>query len=197
MKSRRKFTRPLGNRRYRKLFVIAVEGSVTEPDYFKLFQNNEPIVHVKCLTSLKGSSPQQVLRRITDHLKGEKLRNTDEAWLVVDKDNWTEMQLNELFHWSKQSENYGFALSNPKFELWLLFHYDDGKGVNSSRRCSDRLKKYLPNYDKGIDVRNIRSEMIDAAIIRAKTKDMPPCLDWPHKTGTTVYRLVERLLCNE
>ena len=99
MKSRRKFTRPLGNRRYRKLFVIAVEGSVTEPDYFKLFQNIEPIVHVKCLT-----------------------------------------------------------------------------------------------YDKGIDIRNITPDLIDAAISRAKMKEIPPCLDWPRRPGTTVYRLVERII---
>ncbi len=197
MKSRRKFTRPLGNRRYRKLFVVAVEGSVTEPDYFKLFQNNEPIVHVKCLTSLKGSSPPQVLRRITDHLKVEKLRNTDEAWLVVDKDNWTDSQLCELHLWTQQADNFGFALSNPKFELWLLLHYEDGKGINSSRSCSERLRKYLPNYDKGIDIRNIAPDMIDAAISRAKMKDIPPCLDWPRRPGTTVYRLVERLIMIE
>jgi hypothetical protein len=124
-------------------------------------------------------------------LKGEKLRNTDEAWLVVDKDN---SQLLELHQWTQQTNQYGFALSNPKFELWLLFHYEDGKGIISSRSCTERLRKYLPSYDKGIDTRNITPDMIDAAILRAKMKDIPPCHDWPHKPGTTVYRLVERLI---
>jgi hypothetical protein len=76
---RRKFQRPLGERRYRKLFVIAVEGVKTEPQYF--------------------------------------------------------------------------ALSNPKFEYWLLLHFNDGTGIASSRDCSDRLKRHLPGYDKGIDAR--------------------------------------------
>jgi hypothetical protein len=35
----------------------------------------------------------------------------------VDKDKWTDQQLIELFEWSQGRENYGFALSNPKFRL--------------------------------------------------------------------------------
>lgn len=34
---RRKFQRPLGERRYKKLFLIAAEGIKTEPIYFGLF----------------------------------------------------------------------------------------------------------------------------------------------------------------
>ncbi len=31
------------------------------------------------------------------------------------------------------------------------------------------------------------------AIKRAKRKDNPPCEKWPQNTGTTVYRLVEKI----
>ncbi len=31
---RRKFSRPTGERRYKKLFLISTEGQLTEPDYF-------------------------------------------------------------------------------------------------------------------------------------------------------------------
>lgn len=36
LKKRRSFSRPLGERRYRKLFLVAVEGSKTEPQYFAM-----------------------------------------------------------------------------------------------------------------------------------------------------------------
>ena len=33
---RRNFRRPLGERRYRKLFIVATEGVKTEPQYFAI-----------------------------------------------------------------------------------------------------------------------------------------------------------------
>ena len=48
-----------------------------------------------------------------DHLRQEDLLPSDKAWLVVDKDQWTDEQLNQLHSWSLDKDNYGFALSNP------------------------------------------------------------------------------------
>lgn len=58
-----------------------------------------------------------------DHLRQEDLLPSDKAWLVVDKDQWTDEQLNQLHSWSLDKDNYGFALSNPKFEYWLLLPF--------------------------------------------------------------------------
>lgn len=195
MVRRRKFQRPLGQRRYRKLFVIAVEGAKTEPQYFAIFNNQQSVIRVNCLKGKHNSSPLQVLRRMEDHLKKEALKKSDEAWLVVDRDQWTDGQLAQLNGWSQAAENYGFALSNPKFEYWLLLHFEDGAGIASSQDCSDRLKRHLPDYDKGIDPRKFPRQTIDEAIRRAKQRDIPPCPDWPRSIGsTTVYRLVENIL---
>ncbi len=192
---RRKFQRLLGERRYRKLFVIAAEGIKTEPIYFGIFTDETSIVRVTCLKGKSDSSPPQVLKRMMEHLDDERLKSSDEAWLVVDKDQWTEGQLTELHQWSLQQKNYGFALSNPKFEYWLLLHFEDGSGITSSRNCTDRLKRWIPDYDKGIDTRKISREQIDEAVRRARMRDIPPCADWPRVVGqTTVYRLIERIL---
>lgn len=195
MAQRRKFQRPLGQRRYRKLFVIAVEGAKTEPQYFATLNNQQSVIRVNCLKGKHDSSPPQVLRRMQDHLKKEALKKSDEAWLVVDKDQWTNGQLAQLNGWSQVADNYGFALSNPKFEYWLLLHFEDGTGIASSQDCSDRLKRHLPDYDKRIDPRKFPRQTIDEAIRRAKQRDNPPCPDWPRSIGgTTVYRLVENIL---
>ena len=56
-----------------------------------------------------------------NYLKGKDLRKKDEDWLVVDKDQWTDDQLMKLYEWFQKTDNYGFALSNPKFEYWASF----------------------------------------------------------------------------
>ncbi|WP_246186578.1 RloB family protein [Methylacidimicrobium tartarophylax] len=128
------------------------------------------------------------------YLQKERLKSTDEAWLVVDKDQWTDPQLAELHAWAGQSQNYGFAVSNPKFEYWLLLHFEKGNGVTRSSDCNHRLRTHLPNYDKRIDPRRFTRERILDAIKRAKERDVPPCEDWPRSFGTTVYKLVESIL---
>lgn len=192
-KGRRNFQRPLGERPYRKMFVIAAEGSKTEPQYFNLF-NRERVVRVYCIRAANESAPSQVLKRMEQHLNQEGLLASDEAWLVVDRDHWTDGQLMELHAWSQSAANYWFALSNPKFEYWLLLHFEEGTGIAGSRECSERLRRHLPDYDKGIDPRRLERAMIEAAIERARRRDAPQCDDWPRTTGTTVYRLVDRLL---
>ncbi|MCP4410324.1 MAG: RloB domain-containing protein [Gammaproteobacteria bacterium] len=115
MPKRRRFQRPVGDRRYRKIFFIASEGSKTEPTYFSVFNDTKSVIHVKCLKSRHDSAPPQVLKRMERHIKQEGLKSTDEAWLVVDKDSWTDEQLAELYGWSEGADKYGFALSNPKW----------------------------------------------------------------------------------
>src|SRR5262245_60057156 len=171
-KKPREFKRPLGERRYKKLFVVSVEGSKTEPQYFAIFNQPQSIVLVKCLKRPSTeSSPIQVLKKMQGYLRKESLRKTDEAWIVVDKDAWTEDQLRELLQWAKKSENHGVALSNPNFEYWLLLHFEDGKGIASPQECLTGLKRHLPNYKKDIDGKKIKLELIKNAIARAKQRD--------------------------
>ena len=195
MTERRTFQRPLGEKRYKKLFIISAEGYKTEPLYFGIFNNERAVVRVSCLKTKHHSSPPHVLKRMTDSLKVSGLKSSDEAWLVVDRDNWSEEQLLQLHQWSLEKENYGLALSNPKFEYWLLLHYEDGAGITSSNDCTTRLKHWMPGYDKGLDTRKINPTQISDAIRRAKKRDQPACLDWPRDLGqTTVYRLIEKIL---
>lgn len=189
---RRSFARPTGQQAYRKLFLIAAEGSKTEPQYFSLFNNRHATIQIKCLKGGHGSSPPQVLKRMKTWLQENSLKDSDEAWLVVDKDQWTDQQIMQLYTWSQSKMNYGFALSNPKFEYWLLLHFEDGKGVYSSEQCSERLRRHLPDYDKEIDLRKISPDKIGEAVGRAKERDK--ATDWPRAVGTTVYILVEKLI---
>ncbi len=190
--TRRKFKRPIGQRRYKKLFVIASEGAKTEPQYFKMLNAIDSVIHFKCLKNKHDSSPNGVLKLMKGHIRSNSLKKTDEAWLVIDKDRWTDQQINQLYSWSEEKDSYNLALSNPKFEYWLLLHFENGSGISSSRNCSERLERYLPDYNKDIQETKLKPK-IRQATERAKAKDTPPCPDWPRRTGTTVYKLVEKL----
>jgi hypothetical protein len=93
MANRKRFTRPLGNRRYGRRFILATEGQRTEPQYFSQFDRQSSNISVFCVRKPAGNSPQHVLRRMVEHLEHEELRHGDEAWLVVDKDHWSDQQL--------------------------------------------------------------------------------------------------------
>lgn len=188
-----RFSRPKATRRYKRLFVIVAEGTVTEQEYFPLL-NEELIVHIKCLKNRNNLPPIEALRRVRDYVKQEGIKRTDEAWVVVDKDLWPKEHLAELHAWAQSHKNYGFALSNPKFEYWLLLHFEDAKGVATGDECDRRLRKHVPCYDKHVDPKRFTIDKILDAANRAKKRDNPPCADWPHKPGTTVYKLIEKIL---
>ncbi|NHQ60772.1 RloB domain-containing protein [Chlorobium sp. BLA1] len=188
------FHRPLGEQRYKKMFVIAAEGARTENEYFDLFNNNQVTIKITCLKNKNKSAPKQILCKLTKYLSVEKIRKSDEAWIVVDRDRWKTEDLNALYQWSIEKENYGFCLSNPKFEYWLLLHFENSKSISSPKNCENRLKRYLLSYDKGIERYKFNSENILIAIERAKKRDIGRTTNWPENTGTTVYKLVERIL---
>lgn len=198
--SRRKFVRPLGERRYRKFYVIATEGARTEREYFEMLnvmlEKNDRDIRIKVINNSKNrSAPNHVLKRMTDYIRLEQLRKADEAWLIIDKDQWSDEQISPLHQWSQAKENRKLAVSNPKFEYWLLLHFEDGTAVTSGN-CTDRLRKYLPDYDKRIDELKVKPGII-AAINRAKDRDVPARPEWPRNTGTTIYLLVERIMTDD
>jgi hypothetical protein len=179
------------------VFIIATEGEKTEPAYFRMgiFRSRERPVRVKVLDRGGGSSPQAVLDRMREHLRSYQKKKGDEAWLVVDKDQWKTKDLEVLCAWSQSDTYKNLAVSNPQFEYWLLLHFEDGKKINSKSECLSRLRKYIPDYDKSkIPESKFTVTKVTNAIKRAKSQDSPPCTKWPVKTGTTVYRIVEKII---
>lgn len=57
-----------------------------------------------------------------------------------------------------------------------------------------RSRKHMSHYDKGnLDVAALEPGIADA-VNWARKRAIPPAADWPRREGTTVHRLVERLL---
>lgn len=187
--------RKTGTRDYRRVFVIATEGAATERLYFMCFRDQ--VVPAMKIISRKGdSSPSAVLKAINHEIAKRGLALSDEAWVVLDRDSWTDEQLSEIARWAEQDERYNLAVSNPQFEFWLLLHLEDGHGVQSRRECETRLRRALPSFRKNRVECDKFCPHVEIAIDRAREKDHGR-EDWPDKTGSTVYRLVERILSNK
>ena len=184
------------HREKRKAFVIAYEGHNSEPQYFaELVKLKENLVIKPVPRKKTRSSANQVLNSMIAYLIANPLSEKDEAWIVIDRDDWPDDQINSVTNWANGVDEYHLALSNPNFECWLLYHFQD---VRESTNIDKALKTHLPNYTKrNIGVNKFNQENIVDAIHRAKKRDKPPCTDWPREHGkTTVYRLVENILTN-
>lgn len=196
-KKRRHFERVSNVRDYRPVLIIATEGRRTEPDYFnmRVFKPDNRSVNIKVLGAKTSSSPRSVLNRMERYLKEYKGILGVEAWLVVDRDEWEDTDLEELCAWSNLDSKRNLAVSNPQFEYWLLLHFEDGNNVSGKRQCLSRLKRCLPYYSKSsLQTSKFTLTRIKKAVDRAKIKNNPPCIRWPLSTGTTVYRVVERII---
>ena len=147
---------------------------------------------IKIIPSRHKSSPAQVFDAALDKARKIRLRPGDEVWLVIDRDSWSDGQLKEVCAQCAQHQ-FCLAVSNPKFEYWLLLHFEDGTSISSAADCVRGLRKYMPDYHKSnLNVNKLRNGIGDA-IDRAKSKDSPG-REVPPVAGSTVYRLVERLL---
>ena len=198
---KRTFERPLGEKRYRKKYVVSTEGSKTERDYLGMIQEkfgrdfSFVLLFAKSRDKHKPD-PVNTLKFMEKKLKEEELESGDEAWIIVDRDKWTKEQIESLYKWAEKKENYHVAFSNPCFEVWLLFHFEEWKNYRSSKECKSRLKSYLPECDKKNMKNKIELEHIHDAIKRARARrEVASCPDWPGEEGvTTVYQLMEKLL---
>ena len=189
--------RKASNQVYRKRFVLSIEGQ-TETQYFQMLNKLCENVILRNVRSGTQSAPLHVLKRMQQHIRYEPIQRDDECWLVVDRNQWPEKQLKALYDWSKSGDHFGLAVSNPKFEYWLLLHFEDGNGVRSPADCTRRLRKHIPDYDGTIERGFFTIERIRDATKRANNLDRPRCIDWPRcRYNSTVYRLVERILASE
>lgn len=180
--------RRVGNRSLVKKFVISCEGSVTEKEYFTLLKTlSWRYALVDILTDKQKSSPDKVLSRIVGY--GKSLKPGDELWCVIDRDYWKVEQITQLLDWAKKGDDSierHVAISNPKFELWLLAHFQKIPEICGPAECIRLLKQHLPKYDKHLDGRIVSREMILFAISQSMS-DVPDCV------GTNVGSLVERI----
>ena len=96
------FTRSSGKRFYKRLFLVGVEGTRTECDYFSMF--NSAYVHVVPVASREGNSPKKVLSTLKAAVPRFQLRDGDYLWVVVDRDEWPEEEIELCRMWAQDAK---------------------------------------------------------------------------------------------
>jgi hypothetical protein len=199
-----------------RLIVIASEGKDTERIYFKALakEYTNPRVHVHILEreehEQNNSSPEHVLRQLSNYKNQYELEADDELWLVVDKGRWTEAMLSRVAKVCNQDDFMNMALSNPCFELWLLLHLEDAtlltpqeqeqwlKNRKGKKYADPYLKVHLRTkmgayHESAYDAKMLIAH-VDEAIERARLLDSNPNSRWPQTLGTRVYLLAESIM---
>ncbi|MDO4292386.1 MAG: RloB family protein [Eubacteriales bacterium] len=193
----------------------------------------EDAVHTapRCRTSeqaklLSKVRPKQLVERI-DRFKQEKddiyqftQYPEDEFWIVTDVDkNWSDEIISPsdgrtyLDEWNNaisvcRSKNYGYAVSNPFFEIWLLLHHDVANDVDKSFAVTneheyektDHFRNRLKNLGvaledkKHINFSDYNAENVRTAIARAEELHLDKSDSCPRYFATTVYLLLNKMM---
>ncbi len=166
---------------------------------------------------LSKSRPKQLVERI-EQFKIEKAEQfqfseykEDEFWIVADTDdNTSSLWIEEWEEALKicEEKGYGYAISNPFFEIWLLLHHDNATEEDKKYAVTkehayeptihfrERLRKLkVPLKDKKhILDKHYDREKIFQAIERAKALHLYKEDKVPKYFATTVYLLLEKMV---
>lgn len=137
-----------------------------------------------------ASAPKHFLTRL-EKFEKEGLwspKDNDSLWFVLDVDAWKREHIDELITACEKDKNWNIAISNPSFEVWLLFHLMDNLNDLSSNLKHElhlKTKNYTPN---------LFCPKIDTAIQNAKENDTTPAHIFPNPNQTKIYLLAEQLI---
>lgn len=186
--------RRTGQRAYRPVCWVSAEGA-TERDYFRMVVFKDARASVKYPKNVHPSrrNPAAVLKRLQKEIGPGGLRYGDEAWVVVDVDDY-ESELADLLEWCDSHSGFHLAVSNPKFELFLVMHFEKANGCTTAAKTDAALKRYMPGYNKRLTPTQFSLENIRGAVANARGKRAACTEKLPEPGMTDVFKLVESLL---
>lgn len=142
------------NRHRSPIFLLVCEGrNKTERKYFAHYQIRDCHYRLKIKDSV-ATDIMGMARRTTSLYKEYEMDSSlgDQAFCLIDMD----LRSDKYEAYLKARKKYPgitFIVSNPCFEIWLLYHFTENpKAESSSQAVKEQLKKYIPNYDESMDV---------------------------------------------
>lgn len=121
----------------KRIVVISCEGTNTEPEYIATIKTKLPsyltsLVHVEIARKRANESdPLSVVTNLEAEVgalqeKYDIDSERDGLWILIDREltNYRREQICDILP-TCEDLNFSVALSNPKFELWLLLHVSD------------------------------------------------------------------------
>ncbi len=192
-KARRQATR----RSYRVL-VIVCEGTETERIYFNRLRKRGSNLQIGT-PKAKRTDPVSLVKFAKTQAAEFDIdrKSGDQIWCVFDVDNNKQQAISDALKLA--AGEVRLAVSNPCFELWYLLHFVDVGTKMTCKEAIDKLRRYVPNYSKSLDVFDRISPLRQAAIKRCKTLNSDhdgngiPLTSVECNPSTQVFQLVEEI----
>ena len=121
--------------------IVVTEGEKTEPRYIIEFQRVFRAANVKVEPT--GFDPKGVVEKAIEIKRTAHRGAKPRIWAVFDRDEHT--RFNEATKLAQQN-GIAVASSNPCFELWAVFHYQDHAAPIDRHQCQRLLEKLCDSY---------------------------------------------------
>ena len=132
----------------RARYTLFTEGLVTEPQYLELLRQHLRPRHATFSIKPIGKDPSRVF---TEYLKAKRRGDFDQAILVIDVDQ--HQKLDEVLRECQSSTAVVAVVTNPCFELWLLWHTTDRRAYTETRDCVRLARSNSLTGDKDLTAR--------------------------------------------
>ena len=204
--------RRISNDRVRKIrkrknkILIAVEGTnKTEKIYFSNFDDGKKPYTI---TIAKGNDTDQLgmIKLLSKEIdkRDIDLSNGDIAFCIFDTDINTKKNkiIEDAINLAKE-KGIRIITSTPCIELWFLLHFEYTTARLSNNSVIKRLKKYLPKYQKNINIFPDIKDKVYEAIERAKRLERFQLQNnkmigmVEANPNTEMYKIVEELIMEE
>jgi hypothetical protein len=178
--------------------LIVSQGTVTEPTYFDGLKDQENIGNYSVQVIQKALDP---IKLVQHALKIPSYPKNDMVWVLFDKDDFDDEQIEQAIRLSKNDPKIICAYSNPCFDLWLLLHEQNVTHAIGRKDIYAQLKSKHPKYNErshkvvlykdvkhGVDNAINRARLLEKMHVNEGTKPPP---------STCVWRLVSMLLSRD
>ena len=192
------------NRKTKENILFEFEGkNKTEEIYFKNFQKRENPYIIKFAYG-QDTDPVSMIKTLISYMEKEDIsqENGDKIYCVFDADIDSNKQrgINEAIKLASEN-GIEIIISIPCFELWYRLHYSyTSKVYLSNKEIINDLKKYIPAYEKNIDIYEIIKDKTNKAIENSKKlekeqiKNGNKIININCNPYTSVYKPVEYII---
>lgn len=177
-------------------FIIICEGE-RESEYFDSFNGRTKKVIIETLDPTGDyagkSAPNHLHDRAVEMFENSDLDKLydDGLFFVLDVDRWSRASIDELRELVHGNENWGVCISNPCFEVWLLYHVTNERFTDV---VSTDMKSKLDQAIAGGYNVNSFIKLITKANENARASDPTPESSYPDIGVTKVYKLGEEIV---
>ncbi|WP_083819172.1 RloB family protein [Komagataeibacter oboediens] len=193
-----RLNRPIARRPQRIKIYIFMEGSNTEPVYFKSYERHVANSRIDLHCEKERGVPKTLLSLAKDKFSEISSKRyirengkNDQVWIVFDRDEHEDVKY--VLDTCKEI-GIKTAFSNPCFELWLILHFVDYDKDEHRHQTQKFCESICIGYEK--DKRKL-PEMsalmpnVENAENRAEIMEKRRSEDGAEAPLTTVYRLTK------